>query len=79
MWNIKASSQEGMLLINVDNDSDELEEEITLLNGKHSGHKRTGPQTYAESVKNVVGQLKCSQCTQELESQGLHGCTYENA
>ena len=42
---------------NLDND---LDEEITLLNVKHSGHRRTDPQTYAESVKNVVRQFKCS-------------------
>jgi transcription elongation factor Elf1 len=63
---------------NLDND---LDEEITLLNGKHSGHRRTDPQTYAESVKHVVRQFKCSKCTHELESQGLldaHVKTHEH-
>ena len=49
---------------------DELEEEITLLRGKNSGHKRVNPQTYAEKVKGAQF-FKCSQCKQELESQGL--------
>ena len=51
-------------------DLNEFEEEITLLRGKNSGHKRVNPQTYAEKVKGAQN-LKCCQCKQELESQGL--------
>ena len=52
-------------------DLDELEEEIALLRGKKSGHRRTDPQTYSESVRGVETRFKCSVCTCELESKGL--------
>ena len=49
----------------------DLEEEITLLGGKNSGHRRVGPQTYAEKVKNKHNEMKCKYCDYTFLSQGL--------
>ena len=62
-------------------DLDEFEDEITLLRGKTSGHRRTAPQTSAESVASDNEMFKCPHCTYELESQGLlnaHMKTHQN-
>ena len=48
-----------------------MEEEITLLNGKKSGHRRTDPQSYAESVQNNGKYFKWTKCDSVLETQGL--------
>ena len=46
---------------------DEAPEEVTLLRGKMSGHRRTVPQAAAENV-TPVKLLTCSLCKHELES-----------
>ena len=48
-----------------------FEDEAYLYNNKNSGFRRTGPQTYAECVKNKHQAFKCSKCSCELESAGL--------
>ena len=65
-------------LSNKDNkDVEELEDEITLLGGKNSGHRRIDPQTVAESKTSSMN-IKCSECSYELESQGLLDAHMEN-
>ena len=51
---------------------DELAEEVTLLRGKMSGHRRTAPQAAAENV-TLDKTVKCALRKYELESQGSHG------
>ena len=58
-------------------DMEELEEEVTLLRGKNSGHKRTDPQTVAESKTSSMN-IKCSEYSYELESQGLLNAHMKN-
>ena len=69
-----ATDSEKLLVEDENNDKEEveLEEEVTLLKGKNSGHRRIDPQTSAENIAfNVNENFKCSKCNCNLESQGL--------
>ena len=48
----------------------ELEDDLILFDGKSSGHRRTDPQTEAESIKDNES-IKCPKCPSKLESKGL--------
>ena len=54
-----------------DEDFEKDVEEITLLRGKNSGHRRTAPQCSAESKNDTNSIFNCPHCASELESQGL--------
>ena len=75
---LKSNNDEESLLaeekMDVTNDQEthkDIEEEITLLGGKNSGHRRVGPQTYAEKVKSKHNEIKCEYCDCTYISQAL--------
>ena len=72
---VKKDFQKDEKLLTEETDTTEkdkdIEEEITLLRGKKSGHKRTTPQNQAESMENSRPKFDCDQCDHKLESQGL--------
>ena len=72
---IKKRKLRKELLLEEDEAKDEnvkdLDEELTLLSGKQSGHRRTAPQEMPEVVSENVKKFQCEKCDKELESEGL--------
>ena len=71
----KNGSQDEKLLI--ENECENIktlninEEEIAILEGKNSGHRRTGPQTESQKIHSTDTNYNCPVCKQKLESTGL--------
>ena len=51
----------------IENNTKDVDEEITLLGYKNGGYKRTGPQE--NSKPNLSSGLKCKKCTSEFQSE----------
>ena len=68
----KNKSDEKLLVEteNKEDDSKDLDEEITLLGSKNSGHRRSGPQQSPEIASRIANFFKCDQCTFEFEKKG---------
>ena len=49
----------------------DIDEEITVVGLKNSGHRRMGPQEPPVSTTNSPKMIKCVQCTFEFQTQGL--------
>ena len=64
---------EELLIENETNHDDlvNIEEEIVLMNGKQSGHKRMSPHESPVLGCATVTMLECKQCDSVLESEGL--------
>ena len=69
------NSQDEKLIIENECEEDKAmnitEEEITLLEGKNSGHRRTGPYTDSQKIQNTDISYKCTICKHNFESKGL--------
>ena len=53
-------------------DINEIADEVILLEGKNSGHRRTSPNSTSVNVTSERNMFKCSQCNNELDLLDAH-------